>query len=176
MRYTTFRNLAIVTGLALVMGSCGACFYLFNRSESKTPPPPTGGPVAQSGTSSSSSSSSSTNSSSQSFAGGTSGLTVGADGLRPIDKQIVEFLARPGSGEKVKDAFPREKYKVSVYRDGTDSNWSRIKIDYNRNEKWDEKWTLEAGQPAKRQVASKDDEQYDVEYRWRGGKWEVKNK
>jgi len=90
------------------------------------------------------------------------------------DEAIIAVLdaRRNQSGDKIKDALPRESYKVNIYRDGTSPTWNRVKIDYDRDEKWDEKWDLEAGRPAKKHVSTADDDQtYDQEYRWQGGQW-----
>ena len=97
--------------------------------------------------------------------------TTNADGLRPVDQKIVAQLANPASGDKIKDAFSKEPYKVNFYREAGEQTWSRLKVDLNRNEKWDEKWDLANGQPVKRQVASKDDENYDQTFVWKNGKW-----
>jgi hypothetical protein len=93
--------------------------------------------------------------------------------LRLVDKKILSQLSTPPSGDKIKDAFSNESFKVNFYREGTEATWSRLKVDLNRNEKWDEKWDLANGQPVKRQVASKDDESYDQTFLWKNGKWEV---
>jgi hypothetical protein len=86
---------------------------------------------------------------------------------------IIDLLNRQPNAttDKIKDAFPKERFKVNVYRDGNGSTWTRLKVDLDRDEKDDEKWTLANGQPDKRQVSTRDDEQYDREYRWRGGQW-----
>lgn len=93
------------------------------------------------------------------------------------DEAIIAMLEskRNQPGDKIKDAFPRESYKVNVYRDANSPTWSRIKIDYNRNERWDERWELEDGRPVKKQVSSADNEVYDQEYRRQGGQWVRKN-
>ena len=54
---------------------------------------------------------------------------------------------------------------------------NRLKIDLNRNDRWDEKWSLErAGGvlAVKRHVAPADDEQYRDEYRLDGAHWRRK--
>ena len=89
------------------------------------------------------------------------------------DAAIVAMLdaKRNQSGDKIKDALPREAYKVNVYRDGASPTWNRLKVDYDRDEKWDEKWDLEDGRPAKKQISTADNDSYDKEYRWQGGQW-----
>jgi hypothetical protein len=89
------------------------------------------------------------------------------------DQLIADYLSsRPrATGGKIKDALPRESFKVNIYADNGSAVWNRLKIDLDRDEKWDEKWDLENGQPAKRHVSTKDNEVYDLEYRWQGGGW-----
>ncbi len=40
--------------------------------------------------------------------------TTNADGLRPVDQKIIGQLASPASGDKIKDAFSKESYKVNL--------------------------------------------------------------
>jgi hypothetical protein len=98
-----------------------------------------------------------------------------ATGARPMDKLIVEFVSKtPATSDKIKDAFPRETFKVNLYHDAGTTGWNRLKIDLDRDEKWDEKWDFENGLPAKRHVSSADNDSYDQEFRWLGGQWEAK--
>ncbi len=90
--------------------------------------------------------------------------------LRPMDARILEKARQPIRGDKIKDAFPSEKWKVNLYQDAGNTRPNRLKIDFDRDEKWDEKWTFE-GEEVKRQVAPKDDDVYTVEYRLRAGAW-----
>jgi hypothetical protein len=92
--------------------------------------------------------------------------------FRPMDAKILDRVAAGIQGDKVKDAFPGETYKVNLYKDPDGKR--RAKVDLDRDEKWDEKWDFEAesGQEVvKRHVATGDDERYDVELRLRGGAW-----
>lgn len=91
---------------------------------------------------------------------------------RREDQLILNFLAtRAATTDKVKDAFPGESFKVNFYRDEGSAVWTRIKIDSDRDGKDDEKWDLQDSQLNKRRVATRDDEQYDREYRWRNAQW-----
>lgn len=97
--------------------------------------------------------------------------------LRPMDQQILDLLAKDASTDKLKDAFPGKPFKANIYRDGGGTKFNRVKIDLNRNDKWDEKWSVEteAGKEIiKRQVAPADDEKYTHDYRLIGGKWVLK--
>ena len=164
MKYRTFRNLLTVGGIVVILGLCGlcgSCYFFANKNSqtrndnsiARTTPTPTPTP---------SSTSTPTNTS----------------GLRREDQLTMDYLNSHQSAttDKIKDAFPRERFKVNIYRDGSSPTWTRLKIDLDRDDKDDEKWTLNAGQPDKRQVSTRDDEQYDKEYRWQGGKWVEKSK
>jgi hypothetical protein len=92
------------------------------------------------------------------------------------DQLIVDYLNahRQAAGDKIKDALPREAFKVNLYADNASPTWNRLKIDLDRDEKWDEKWDLENGQPVKRHVSTRDNEVYDLEFRWQAGGWTEK--
>lgn len=97
--------------------------------------------------------------------------------LRALDEQILAKLGKSLGSDKIKDAIPG-KAKVSLYQDAGQKAPNRVKIDLDRDDKWDEKWTIEdeGGKPkVKRQIAPDDDEKYTVEYRLRDGKWVRKN-
>jgi hypothetical protein len=148
IKFTTFRNGVIASTVAL-LGGFGWLLFKPSNAQVKPTAPTT------------------INANSDSVV-----VPVSRD-LRPVDRDILTYLAQPASGNKVKDAFPNQTYKVSFYRD-SGSTWNRLKIDLNRNGKWDEKWTIENGSLNKRQVSSQDNEQYDQQYRWRGARWEIK--
>ena len=99
--------------------------------------------------------------------------------LRPMDKEILDRLAGAAAGDKVKDAFPGKPYKVNLYKENGATRFNRVKIDLDRDDKWDEKWSVEddAGQEVvKRQVAPNDDEKYTDEFRLKAGAWTPKKK
>ena len=94
--------------------------------------------------------------------------------LRPFDNEVLALGSRSLSGEKVKDALPGKTFKVNLYQDAGKTRVNRLKIDLDRDDKWDEKWTFEeeGGRvEVKRQIAPADDEQYIEEYRLRAGRW-----
>jgi hypothetical protein len=97
-------------------------------------------------------------------------VPTGGIALRPMDQEVLTKARQPITGERVKDATAGRPYKVSLYKDAGFTTVNRAKLDLDRDEKWDEKWTFE-GEEVKRQVAPADDEQYTDEYRLRGGVW-----
>jgi hypothetical protein len=104
-------------------------------------------------------------------------LPAGASGqgipLRPMDRELLELAARPISGDKVKDALKGRSYKVNVYKDAGEPRVNRLKVDLDRDDKFDEKWTLSpARDDIRRQVSPADDDStYTEEYRLRGEVW-----
>lgn len=103
--------------------------------------------------------------------------TTGAEGgpLRPMDSEILAKIHAGISGKKEKDPWSKS-WKVNLYADAGDGQVNRLKIDIDRDDKWDEKWTIEeGGAKVKRQVSSGDDDTlYDREYRLHGRRWAVK--
>ena len=51
----------------------------------------------------------------------------------------LEEAATPNA--KIKDLFEGERWKVNLYEDDGDTRWDRAKIDFERDEVWDEKWS-----------------------------------
>jgi hypothetical protein len=179
MKYRTFRNLALLGGTTALAGLCLTCYNFagsnqtgHTRTVNRTAP---AAPLVGSGERVAA------NPQTQYPAGRVSSAparpaTQSQSGQRREDQLILDFLAaNPATTEKVKDAFPRESFKVNFYRDFGSPTWTRIKIDTDRDGKDDEKWDLLNGQLAKRRVATRDDEQYDREYRWRNSQWVEKN-
>jgi hypothetical protein len=96
------------------------------------------------------------------------------DALRPMDREILARVAQGISGGKGKDAIKGRPWKVNLYQDAGHSRVNRLKIDLDRDDRWDEKWTFlsDGGTEAvKRQVAPGDDEAYTDEYLLDGERW-----
>jgi hypothetical protein len=72
---------------------------------------------------------------------------------------------------KIKDATKGKPYKVNLYQDDGHRTVNRAKVDLDRDDKWDEKWTLD-GESLSREVAPSDDENYSVEQTWSGTAWQ----
>ena len=98
--------------------------------------------------------------------------TPAGDGApaRPMDQEILARAAQGIGGDKVKDALPGRSWKVNLYKDAGEARVNRAKVDLDRDDKWDEKWTFAEGKVT-RQLASADDEAYDVTWTWTAGDW-----
>jgi hypothetical protein len=82
-----------------------------------------------------------------------------AEGQPPHLAAVLAFLGKDLGTDKVKDAVSGESWKVNLYQDEGHATVNRAKVDLDRDESWDEKWTF-AADGASRQVAPADDEAY----------------
>lgn len=165
MKYNTFRGLLVGGAVLLVLGALGTCVVLVVRRAEPEPiarPTPIGlpdpiplGPTATVAPA----------------APEPDPSTSTELPLRPMDRELLELAKRPIAGDKVKDAFPRARHKVNLYKDAGQTQVNRAKLDLDRDEKWDEKWTFEGAGKVKRQIAPNDDEQYSLEFRLEGERW-----
>lgn len=166
MKYKTFRNLITLGGATVLAALFGTCAYFAGGNQ-----------PASSRTNSAPINSGAQSQTDRASTVAPNGLpSQSQNGQRREEQLILNFLAtQPATTDKIKDAFPRESFKVNIYRDEGSTTWTRLKIDLDRDGKDDEKWELKDGQPAKRRIATRDDEQYDREYRWRNSQWVEKN-
>ena len=169
MKYKTFR--ALVVGTALLGAAGGVAALAFSCRGEEKPSARQDAPVAAR-------SAPLAPSEVPGVKGREGPLSQAAPGeggaLRPMDREILERARQPIPGAKVKDALPGRPFKVNLYRDDGHAKVNRLKIDLDRDDKWDEKWTLseEGGrEEVKRQVAPADDENYSAEYRLRADAW-----
>ena len=169
MRYKTFRTLAIV-GVALA-GAAG--LYGLSRRGSDSEPAaspsaaavPASPPVAAAAPAV------------LAAPAQAEAVSTSSDALRPMDREILARAAQGISGDKAKDAVRGRPWKVNLYQDAGQSRVNRLKIDLDRDEKWDEKWTFtsDSGREiVKRQVAPNDDEAYTLELFLEGESWRPK--
>lgn len=89
---------------------------------------------------------------------------------RDVDAIVLSYTGKDLGSDKRKDVTAGAPYKVNVYQDAGNATANRAKIDLDRDEKWDEKVTFEAGRIT-RQVAPADDENYTQTFHWVDGVW-----
>ena len=89
---------------------------------------------------------------------------------RDWDAEVLSWRTRSISSDKQKDVSKGKSYKINVYKDTGSSTVNRAKVDVNRNDKWDEKYTFE-GEKITLQRAPADDEKYTETYHWNGSGW-----
>ncbi len=92
--------------------------------------------------------------------------------LRELDRELLKIAtqAQAAKASKGKDVFPDRPYKVNLYVE--EGRVVRAKVDLNRNNKWDEKWSFEPDGDIKRQVSPEDDDtNYTLNYKVAGDSW-----
>ena len=89
---------------------------------------------------------------------------------RAYDAEVIAWSKRSISGDKQKDVSKGKSYKINVYKEAGHSTVNRAKVDINRNDKWDEKYTFEPGKITL-EIAPADDESYTKTYHWTGSAW-----
>ncbi|HUH04227.1 MAG TPA: hypothetical protein VML75_19650 [Kofleriaceae bacterium] len=97
-------------------------------------------------------------------------VNTASSNLRDVDQALLKWQGKSLGGDKKKDAIKGRSYKVNLYQDAGHSVMNRAKIDLDRDDKWDEKWTFD-GDNIARQVAPNDDEKYTLSFDWTGTDW-----
>ena len=152
MKYKTFRNL-IATGVVLAatatVGTCVMCSRDTANERAEVAPRPTreAAPRTPEGASGAATAGASV-----------AALAAQAPGLSESDRDVLAALQRPVV-DKIKDATKGKPYKANVYSDDG-ARFNRVKLDLDRDEKWDESWTVKADGTIEKKVAANDDEKY----------------
>ncbi|MFT4978029.1 MAG: hypothetical protein ACI8S6_003937 [Myxococcota bacterium] len=90
---------------------------------------------------------------------------------RPVDQYLVAQRGRDLGTSKIKDATKGQSYKVNLYQDAGNGVINRAKIDLDRDDRWDEKWTFD-GVTITRKVSPGDNEDYSVSQVWGPEGWQ----
>lgn len=180
MKYTTFRNLIVLGGLGAAVGSMYMCLrpgavhapaVVSSPSQSAVPEAPR--PLPAQAASAAQAPVPAAPLAPAAPALKKADAPGGGEALRPLDDEVLRLAGQRMTTDKVKDAVPGRPYKINLYVEG--GRVVRAKVDLNRNEKWDEKWSfdIEGGTPVvKRQVSpSDDDSSYPLKYRLAGKAW-----
>ena len=91
--------------------------------------------------------------------------------MRAYDPVVLSWQGRSITGSKQKDVAKGQPYKIDVYQDSGKTSVNRVKVDANRNNKWDDKYTFEPGKITLEHSPA-DDEKYTEKYHWSGSHWE----
>ena len=95
--------------------------------------------------------------------------TAGMAGALAVQDIMKIFEASSGGQPKLKDAFSGSATKVNLYDDKATGKWNRAKIDYDRDEKDDEKWERDpATNQITRMISASDDGTYGPKQTWTG--------
>jgi hypothetical protein len=167
LKFRTFQILLTLVGVAVILG-----VFAFEFVKRKNAPPqkinivevPSGtAPVAQPPTTPP------TTPAAVASADAGSALPEGAFAFRDVDHDVLRLVQQPAAQDHLKDVTKGKPYKVDLYSDDS-KQWRRVKIDLNRNGKWDEKWSLKDGK-WRREVSNADDENYDESFVLVNGAW-----
>lgn len=166
MKYKTFRNLVVGTALVAVGGAAALILTRPDAPSSEARGDPgiavaTSSPSSTPGTAASTSPASSTSTAASTPPASPSPASV--PGLRPVDRDLLSLVARVPVQAKVKDATKGKGYKINLYSDAG-RQWERAKVDLDRDEKWDEKWTWKDGTWERKVSSADDDSSYDQLY------------
>jgi len=83
--------------------------------------------------------------------------------LSAVETEVMGWVGKSLSSPKRKDATKGKPYKINLYQDGGFSTINRAKVDLDRDDQWDEKWTFKEGEIS-RKVSPWDDENYSDFY------------
>ncbi|MFO0576294.1 MAG: hypothetical protein U1A78_20005 [Polyangia bacterium] len=184
MKYTTFRNLIVLGGLGAAVGSMYMCLRPGAVHVSPTPAvvssssqgasaPESPRPLPAQAASAAQAPVPAAALAPTAPTAKRADAPTGGEALRPLDDEVLRLAGQRMTTDKVKDAVPGRPYKINLYVEG--GRVVRAKVDLNRNEKWDEKWSfdIEGGTPVvKRQVSPTDDDSsYPLKYRLAGKAW-----
>jgi hypothetical protein len=89
---------------------------------------------------------------------------------RSYDAEVIAWSKRSIGGDKMKDATKGKSWKLNLYKDAGFSTVNRAKVDIDRDDKFDEKYTFETTKITL-QCAPNDDESYTETYHWNGIGW-----
>ena len=89
---------------------------------------------------------------------------------REIDTIVLGWQGKGLGNKKLKDVTKGKPFKVNLYQDDGNSVMNRAKVDLDRDDKWDEKWTFD-GPNVSRKVAPADDENHTELTVWNGSEW-----
>jgi hypothetical protein len=85
--------------------------------------------------------------------------------------EVVDLLLNQrATSDKIKDLKRGAGPKINVYDDDKDGRWDRAKVDHERDERWDESWTVKVGRVERKKEAT------GVVYLFDGGAWVEKKK
>lgn len=90
--------------------------------------------------------------------------------LTPAQQATMAYAKKEIGTSKLKDVSKGKPYKINVYPGDGTTLAGRAKIDLDRDDKWDEKWTFD-GDSVQRKVSPSDDENYTETYLWNGEDW-----
>ncbi len=96
---------------------------------------------------------------------------AGALRPEPSESMVLAWKQRPIAVPKKKDVSKGRPFKINVYQDDSGAGVSRAKVDLDRDDQWDHKYTFEPDGGVTRKVSPNDDENYTVVQRLTDAEW-----
>jgi len=89
----------------------------------------------------------------------------------PVEAAVLGWKQRSIPVKKKKDVSKGRAWKINVYQDDPGAGVNRAKVDLDRDDAWDHKYTFEPDGGVTRKVAPNDDENYTVQERLTDAGW-----
>ena len=89
---------------------------------------------------------------------------------RPYDPEVLAWRTKTVASGKGKDVSKGRPFKINVYQDSGSTTVDRVKVDANRNNKFDDKFTFKPNEIVLEHSPA-DDESYTEKYVWNGAGW-----
>jgi hypothetical protein len=96
---------------------------------------------------------------------------AGALRPEPSESMVLAWKQRPIAVPKKKDVSKGRPFKINVYQDDPGAGVGRAKVDLDRDDQWDHKYTFEPDGGVTRKVSPNDDENYTVVQRLADEGW-----
>lgn len=96
-----------------------------------------------------------------------------AASARAHDSDVLAYVGRDIGTDKLKDVSRGKTWKINVYQDSGSASANRAKVDLDRDDKWDEKWTFNSD-GVEVQIDPNDSESYSVVRTWDGSSWSTR--
>ncbi len=87
---------------------------------------------------------------------------IGRPPLDPIDAAVLAWKGRSIPSKKVKDVTKHTPWKINVYQDDPGAGVNRAKVDRDRDDRWEIKYTFAPDGSVSRKIAPEDDENFTV--------------
>lgn len=104
--------------------------------------------------------------------------TAAEEPLSTIHRDVLELVKQPltnGTSDGTSRKWRVKRGQIVIeLRSDTDkgsTTWNRLKVDLDRDKKWDEAWDLVPGKPIKRRFSPADDGTYTRTYDLKGERW-----
>jgi hypothetical protein len=171
MRYRTFRNIGIVVALGAFAGCGYACYACEQQADTEDNERAHLAAERQRIEDEAAARQAAETAAKAKAVTTSTPATTTQDPKLTVERFLLDTLGRTATGDKLNDAVPGP-IKVNVYAEH--GVWSRAKVDFDRDDKDDEKWSFKPGGVLQREVAPAHDEHFTEVYVRSGDAWIAK--